>query len=722
MITFREEYIGLELPFKSNQDTETELRIVDLSRNNILSLPKMKSNKLSKVTWMNLANNRISSFPADLVGFLKNLQHLNLEYNQIDGLKEMDFANSPSLRELNLAHNQIYEISEKAMQNSSQLQRLDLSHNEITRLPSDVFKGLSRLWLDLSHNSLREFPEDIFLRTKVKEIQSLNLANNKFIAVPVKALGHQYFFVSDLNMANNRIKNVPGGADILVNVMGLDLSHNPLTKDDVTTVLSEPKKLRYLNLAGTNITDLPSVRMRYLLFLNLSNNNIETVKEESFSLTKNLRTLDLSRNKLRSLNDGLALIWPKLPYLRYLDISGNPFGYIFKTDLAGLPQLRVLKATDLRRLTKIDGAALDSLKTLEELHLHTLPSVKSTNVKQMLESLPGLEIVDVEITDPQIHNQLHPAFSPRLRELTIRGKKVEALSGGAFAGINSPILEIGLVNTSITSLSPQVFIPVPMSSQITLDVDNSKIPSVSEEFLENLNPRSRNLELKGLESNPLYCDCHARPLRTWILSKNPSNILYNITCAAPKQHIGRLIRNIEESLLTCEGLPTTTTTDPPSFTDTRVPITTDNIITIEDVKAPKSTKSSKKASVLNDMDILIIGIVGGVIAFVAIVILIGCLVKYLCDSSKKNKQSHAGVPCTCIKPPLPPPSWGYPQYPTLPHVSSRNSTMKLYSPSTPVSMGPQQYGTLGARSTRSYRSNGTVPYYLQNCPPDYDQE
>lgn len=720
LTTFKEEYFSLTIPVPS-----TEMRILDLGGNDIVFLQSPAFKLLSKLTWMILSNNRISLFPADVVKSLSNLQHLNLEYNEIERLKNMDFANSPRLRELNLAHNKIQEVSEKAMQNSSQLQTIDLSYNDITRLPSDVFAGLSRLRMDLSHNNIRSFPDTIFHRTKIQKLQSLNLAYNKFPEIPVKSLRQQYFFLSDLNLSHNKIRNVPSNADILVNIKGLDLSYNPLTPEDINVLLNEPKTLRYLNLAGTNITEVPVIEARFLLQLNLSDNQIRDLKDEAFSLTRNLRSLDASKNKLINLSFGLASAWPKLPYLRYLDISGNPFSYIIRGDLAYLPQLRVLKITQMDLMTKVDRSALQSLQTLEELHLHTLPSIESVDVRGILENLPGLKVVDIEITDSEIHDQLHPVFTPRLDTLTIRGRSVKALSGGAFAGINSPFLNIGLVNTSVSSLFSHAFFPVPMSSRITLDVTNSKISSLNPQFLSSLYPRQRHLTLTGLESNPLFCDCNARPLQRWLSELKPDNSLYNVTCAAPNYLMGRQIRLLKETELTCEGIPTTTTTDPPLFTTTRRSATTDNIITIEDVSSPRppEAKSPQRAGILNDMDILIIGIVGGVISFVAFVILIACLVKYICDSSKKKQQHMAGVPCTCLKPPLPPPSWGYPQYPTLVHPSSRTSTLKMARASgTPVNTVPQQYGTLGARSVQSYRSSGTTPYYLQNCPPDYDQD
>ncbi|XP_018014500.1 protein artichoke isoform X2 [Hyalella azteca] len=717
--TFREEFFRLTIPVPS-----TELRLLDVSKNEIVFLQNQAFKLLSKLTWINLSSNRISLFPAEVFRGLPDLQHLYLENNEIERLNDNDLANSQRLRELNLSHNKIQEISEKSLQNSTQLQVIDLSHNDITHLPSDVFVGLSRVRLDLSHNNLRSFPDSIFQRTKIQKLQDLNLAHNKFTSIPVKALRQQYFFLSDLSLAHNRIKNVPSNADIIVNIKGLDLSYNPLTKDDISVILNEPKTLRYLNLAGTNISEIPVIEARFLLFLNISDNHIRELKDDSFALTRNLHTLDVSKNKLKNLSFGLASAWPKLPYLRYLDISYNPFMYIIRGDLGYLAQLKVLKATHMDSLSRVERSALQSLKTLEELHLHSLPAIHSMDARGILESLPGLKVADIEITDSEIHDQLHPAFTPRLESLIIRGKAVEALSGGAFAGINSPVLNIGLVNTSVSSLFSNAFFPVPMSSQINLDVSNNKITSLSPQFLNSLNPRQRHLQLDGLDTNPLFCDCNARPLQRWLGTLRPSDPIYNVTCSAPAELLGRHIRLLKENELTCDGIPTTTTTAPPLFTTTHRSATTDNIITIEDVSSPSSKSKTRKAGILNDMDILIIGIVGGVISFVAFVILIACLVKYICDSSKTKHPVHmAGVPCTCLKPPMPPPSWGYPQYPTLPHPSSRTSTLKLMKPpGTPVALGPQQYGTLGARSTRSYHSNGTLPYYLQNCPPDYDQD
>lgn len=720
--SFKKEYFRLTIP-----TSVTELRILDLSYNDITFLQPLAFQLHAKLNWLSLSHNRLSFFPPEIVRDLTELEHLDVESNQIKSLESNDFANARYLRELNLKNNVIESVAEAAFQNSSQLQDLNLSHNKIEQLPENVFLGIARLHLDLSHNKLSSLPEMIFQRTKIQKLQSVNLAHNLFEKVPLKTLRQQYFFLSNLNMAHNSIRTVPSNADILVNIKTLDLSYNPLTPEAIYILLNEPKTVRHLSLAGTNATDVPVIEARFLLSLNLSHNNIVEVKPSSFELTQNLQELDVSHNTIPNLSYGLAMAWPKIPDLRRLDISHNPLAYIVRGDFNYLSNLEILRASDLERVTRVERLALSPLRSLRQLHLHTLPQLAVLDVKGILQGHPGLEVVDIELTDKEVHDQLHPAFYPRLRRLAVRGRSLEALSGGAFAGINSPELTIGLVGTNVSTLRSNVFFPVPMSSRITLDISDSSVTSLSSQFLTTLDSRQRHLRLTGLDSNPLFCDCNIRTLQHWLIGRGPRDSLYNVTCDAPSNLKGVVLTILHEIDLTCEGRPTTTTTDPPLFTTTRLrPTTTDNIITFDDMTGRPSeeekeidgaTSPSRSNAGLTNMDTVIIGIVGGVVAFVAILIIIICLIRLRSDSQYRGgpmagplaMRQHGN--CTCLKPPPPPGSWGgYPgPYPTLPPLpSSRAGTLKMMPPpTTPI---PPAYGTVGANSGRNYYPSH--PYYL----------
>lgn len=730
--SFKKEYFKLTIPAPA-----TELRILDLSNNDITFLQTQAFKLHKKLSWLSLAHNRLTFFPAEIVNDLTDLEHLDVEGNQIERLEDNDFSNAPRLRELNLQHNIIESISETAFQNSTQLQDLNLSHNNIQELPEDVFLGIARLHLDLSHNKLMSFPKMIFQRTKLHKLHSINLAYNMFEKVPVETLRQQYFFLTSLNMAHNNISGVPSNAAILVNIKDLDLSYNPLTPEDIFTLLNEPKTVRHLSLAGTNVTEIPVIEARFLLSLNLSDNSIIEIKESSFQLTQNLQELDMSKNNIPNLSYGLAMAWPKVPDLRKLDISYNPLAYIVRGDFNYLSNLEVLRASHLPKVNRIERLALNPLRSLRELYLHTLPSIAVLDVRGILEGHPGLEVVDIELTDREVHDQLHPAFYPRLRSLTVRGRSVEALSGGAFAGINSPELTIGLVNTNISNLLSNFFFPVPMSSNIILDISDSAITSLSPQFLSTLDSKQRHLSLSGLDSNPLFCDCNIRTLRRWLVARGIRDSLYNVTCDAPVTLNGTILTSLMESDLTCEGRPTTTTTDPPLFTTTRRrPTTTDSIITYDDVTkrtkydkedSKDSNTHSRTSAGLTNMDTVIIGIVGGVVAFVAILIIIICLIRLRSDSQYRGgpmagplaMRNHGN--CTCLKPPQPPGSWGGypgPYAATLPPPpSSRAGTLKMLPPpATPI---PSAYGTVGANSGRGYYPSHS---YYMGYPPESEHE
>lgn len=87
---------------------------------------------------------------------------------------------------------------------------------------------------------------------------------------------------------------------------------------------------------------------------------------------------------------------------------------------------------------------------------------------------------------------------------------------------------IRLVNTSLTTIPPALFFPVPRSSKTTLDVSGNQLSTLSVQLLATLEDRRGDLKLIGLQSNPVICDCNSRGLRRWL----PSHMM-EITCFGP---------------------------------------------------------------------------------------------------------------------------------------------------------------------------------------------
>ena len=760
----------------SGMGNDTELEYLDLSHNQITYLYPESFDLHPQLKWVNFAVNRFAFFPTQFIKNLRQLEYLNLEKNQIKSLEDSDFANLPNLRRLKLAMNEIESISETAFQNSSQLQFIDISFNNISELESDLFQGILRLNLDVSHNNLTSIPEGLFEKPKVFRLESLDLSHNRFTEIPANVLQNQYFSLETLKISHNNIKVIPSDADILVNVKEMDLSFNPLTTDSIINVLNEPKTVRRLNMAGTGISEVPFLETPFLINLNVSHNNIRIINDDILAKAKLLQSLDVSHNALPNLSSGLASAWPKLTSMRHLDISHNPITYVIRGDFKYLNSLESLSMTHLDKCTKIDRNAFSNLVALKSLKMHGYPRVAYIDVKGILESFNTLESVMVEMKEDLIGDQLTPAFSPRLLDVGVTGDKIKHIAISALNGITSRAIDITIENTNIANLPTLILFPVPMSSHIRLDVRGSKITSIGPGLLNNLDSKQRHITLEGLATNPIYCDCNARNMQRWLVAKLAQDTrgpgdLTSIRCSAPDPLAGRLLVEVTEAELTCDGASTTTievTFAPPRTKPTESEL---DIIWEPTTRRPTTNRPSlvpsaqpKQSSGLTNMDSVIIGIVGGVVAFITIIIIIICIVRLRLADNQYRGGPLAGPlalraqgKCTCLKPmppvaPMTPTIYGnhgflsYPSTPVPPPnpplaltwngtVSSQKmlpGPASVHAGSHFGTVGASSYMSAGARSAVSragshypgpgYPGPGPATPYYVTFPADSDTE
>ena len=115
----------------------------------------------------------------------------------------------------------------------------------------------------------------------------------------------------------------------------------------------------------------------------------------------------------------------------------------------------------------------------------------------------------IDFTESLIGDHLFPAYSPRLKHFGVKGSKVKNIAIGAFAGISSKSVDIDLEDTNISNIPTAIFFPVPMSSHINLDVKGSHLTTLSPQLLNTLDSKQRHINLKGLSTNPIFCDCNA---------------------------------------------------------------------------------------------------------------------------------------------------------------------------------------------------------------------
>lgn len=499
--------------FITRRSNGTKLEVLDLSGNDLSYLFPSSFRVHPKLQKLIATQNRFSFFPAELVVGLHHLQIVDLGENMLKSLEEFDFGKLPRLRTLKLNNNLLDSISETAFHNSTQLQVIDLSGNKLERLGERTFQGLGRLQLlDLSNNLLSELPDSIFERSKLRMLENINLSDNMFEVPPLKTLQRQYFFLNSVNLARNKLREIPPDDSIMVNIKVLDLSFNNLTTESIANVLGEPKTVRELNLAGTGISHITRLETPFLQNLNLSYNEISEIPEKVFERPTLLEVLDLSNNNIASISG--TKVWNKLKNLEVIDLSSNPIKTIVQDDFEGLQSLKRLNISNLEECTKIEKAAFKNLVNLAELEAYNYPTLGYLDVTGLLHSLPSLEHLDVEVKDSAIGSeQLSAAMNPRLNNLGIRGNRVKSISSSALAGLKSPKITVKVKDTSLISLLPALLIPLPRSSKVDLDVSDNQISTLTPQFLSALDDRRGDLVLSGVETNPIACDCNSRALR-----------------------------------------------------------------------------------------------------------------------------------------------------------------------------------------------------------------
>lgn len=704
-------------------NTGTGLEELDISDNQLSYLFPSSFRIHPRLRKLIVTNNKFNFFPSELIASLQYLEHVDLAGNQLKTIDELDFARLPRLRVLQMARNELEALSEMAFHNSTQLQVIDLSDNHLDRIGERTFEGLVRLeMLNLEGNRLTDLPETIFERSKLHMLENINLGRNRFEYAPLKALQRQYFFVDSVNLHHNNIKMIPAEDSAMVNIKKLDLSFNPLNAETLENILSEPKTVRELNLAGTGLQTITSLETPFLQKLNLSHNSIVDINDEAFQRATLLENLDMSSNALSDIRK-LSKIWPKLTSLQHLDLSNNSFEMVVQGDLDNLEMLRSLALVDLNNVNRIEKNSFKNLPNLAVLKAYNYPRLGYLDVQGIVDLLPGLSSLDIEIKDSAVgSDQIQPAKHPRLKEIGIRGQRLRSISSATLAGLKGKDLQIKLMNTSLTSLPPALLFPVPRSSNLDLDISGSKLTVLSPQFLSALEDRRNSLALHGLDTNPIHCDCNARALRRWL----PGSHMSNLRCASPDYLVGKLLTEVGDDELTCDARKPTTPAPITTKTSTQQKSSSSRIVTRFTTAEPEiiwsvptsqpplkiKTKAPllNKAAISND-DTLIIIIVGSVVAFITILIIIICIVRL-----RMSSNSYRGGPMPLTMPPMamgpgsvqvgykggPPASlYAVPpyaqSYATLPHKN----------------LSHQQSLTNLSQSRTNYSTMGRGPYYQQ---------
>ncbi|XP_057317912.1 chaoptin-like [Microplitis mediator] len=507
---------SLNVSFNSISTINTQFRLnnltsIDLGYNNITVLPSDTFSRIPNLKTLYLRGNYLATlYPGTFA--LEHLETLNLQDNRLVTLRKQTFHGTPFLQQLDLSRNSLSQLSTEQFRNLRNLRILNLSGNHIRSLSRDVFEGTRIETLDLSSNRISIVPSAAFLEVGYT-LRDLNLAENL-----IEHLDSSAFPLSQLiklNLANNRLTILPDNTFVSVNkLLSLNLSNNHI-QANFKELFHYLPDLRQLYLANCGLRRVPVLPLGNLNILDLSFNAIQALDQANVQYLGSLKVLKLVNNSLNAVPD------VRLRLLRHLDLSDNPIEALEKETFYGYPRLESLVLRKLSRIRFIDNECLRYLKYLKELSIQTWPLVDNYNLQGLLSGLP-LRTVEIEVTERILKTQIHNTFTKRLRELTITGQELEAISPEAFLTIQASELILRIKDTHVRRFQSDIFLSLARTmSQLTLDLRNNHINELSPSVIYgNLSWETvgTNLVAGGLQvsGNPLECDCEIAWLSLWL--------------------------------------------------------------------------------------------------------------------------------------------------------------------------------------------------------------
>ncbi|XP_078681347.1 uncharacterized protein LOC144916184 [Branchiostoma floridae x Branchiostoma belcheri] len=361
----------------------------------------------------------IEETTSDTLAGLKGLKHLKtliLQQNEIKVIQANAFAGLSHLERMDVTFTSLHTLHDKAFSGLSSLTHLDLSSNKISYLPQDVFEGLSSLihldlsynadlqtfqaqlpetldYLSLSHNNLynkytgrHEASCDTVDLSSCKSVNQLDLSYNAIESVHVNCLPQS---ISVLHLQYNNIEEIVN-PHCFATVRYLDLSNNKILVFDNGDPPCGQSVLETLRLDNNDITlinFLPQGMTKNLKMLTLSHNRIQRIQKGQLAGLTQLEHLDLSHNEI---NTVMPSAFRGQSRLQFLDLGNNKINNITQMTFEDLDNLIHLNL-EANRIAVI-GDAFQRLYGLRYLNLR---SNSLTVLNQTLLVVNRLETIDI---------------------------------------------------------------------------------------------------------------------------------------------------------------------------------------------------------------------------------------------------------------------------------------------------------------------------------------
>lgn len=481
----------------------TGLVQLDLSYNNLISIPNRCFTALRSLNFLHLDSNQLTILDDNSFQGLERLQFLNISNNRLSALPPELFENTKELKRLYIGNNSLAVLAPGFFEKLSQLEVLDLSYNELTSswINRDTFVGLSRLiLLKLNNNKLTKI--DHFVFRELFSLQALNLEYNSIEVIAPRAFG-DLKNLRQLLLSNNNLRQIDSKQ--FVGLQSLD--QLILESNEISTIhpngFDDLNNVQDVSLNDNKLNKIPSSikRLYKLQALDLGKNQIREIERDSFDGLEMLAGLRLTDNEITAITKDVLR---PLQSIHVLNFASNKIKYIDQSAFKDNPVLRAIR---------LDGNQLEDISSaFTSLTSLVLLNVSNNNIKwfdfaHLPQSLEWLDIHNNSITE--LGNNFEVTNQLRINYLDVSSNKIRKIKNDL---IPKNITTLNMNNNLIDDIPSGTFLNRKHFRKIFIAgnmIRKMQIQSLVVAKFE-VNREAPELYLAG---NPLHCDCHLEWLR-----------------------------------------------------------------------------------------------------------------------------------------------------------------------------------------------------------------
>ncbi|KAG7237063.1 hypothetical protein INR49_032808 [Caranx melampygus] len=371
----------------------TSIEALSLRKMNLVTLLNTTFTGLQEanVTLLDLSENAMGKIEKGSFQWLPRLETLILVNNSLKHLTKDTFQGLSGLKKLQMTRALVKSrtsatpiIDDFSFQPLSALESLTLQHTTVRNITEHTFTGLTSLKdLDLSwtiYASLRTISNKTFVSLSGSPLRQLDLRG-----ADIKKINPQSFSVfRNLNILlldHNFIAQILTGAEFEglseVQVIHMSDNHQGVILRP-TSFVHVPNLMvltlgKSVNITNSTLDPSPFKPLLHLTYLDLSNNNIANIRENTFEGLVNLKVLKLQHNNLarlwKSANlGGPVLFLNGMQNLSTLLMDSNGLDEIPEEGFRGLHNLSELSLGN-NLLDRLKDSVFDDLTSLQDLRL-----------------------------------------------------------------------------------------------------------------------------------------------------------------------------------------------------------------------------------------------------------------------------------------------------------------------------------------------------------------